>query len=366
MFVDEVTIYVKGGDGGDGSVSFRREKYVPRGGPNGGDGGKGGNVILHVSEKIDTLLDITSKVKFIAEDGGKGQNSNKNGKDGKDLIINIPKGTLVKDLKTGRIIKDLKRVGESIRIARGGKKGRGNVHFKSPTNQAPRFAEEGRRGQERWIKLELKLIADVGIIGLPNAGKSTFLARISSARPKIADYPFTTLQPQLGIVELEDYKRLVFADIPGLIEGAHSGLGLGNTFLRHIERTRVIIHLIDISATDPLEAYRMVRKELTLFSSKLSEKAEIIAINKADILDAKIGLKIAEDLSKKSSKPVYIISAVTGKNVKDIIKKAADLVDEENQEKHSSPPARIGTGGPARQSLSDVDESEEVEKLLSF
>lgn len=358
MFVDEVTIYVKGGNGGDGSVSFRREKYVPRGGPNGGDGGKGGNVILHVSEKIDTLLDITSKVKFIAEDGGKGQNSNKNGKDGKDLIINIPKGTLVKDLKTGRIIKDLKRIGESIKIARGGKKGRGNVHFKSPTNQAPRFAEEGRRGQERWIKLELKLIADVGIIGLPNAGKSTFLARISSARPKIADYPFTTLQPQLGIVELEDYKRLVFADIPGLIEGAHSGLGLGNTFLRHIERTRVIIHLIDISATDPLEAYRMVRKELTLFSSKLSEKAEIIAINKADILDEKIGLKIAEDLSRKSSKPVYIISAVTGKNVKDIIKKAVDLVDEENQEKHSSPPARIG--------LSDVDESEEVEKLLSF
>lgn len=358
MFVDEVTIYVKGGNGGDGSVSFRREKYVPRGGPNGGDGGKGGNVILHVSEKIDTLLDITSKVKFIAEDGGKGQNSNKNGKDGKDLIINIPKGTLVKDLKTGRIIKDMKRIGESIKIARGGKKGRGNVHFKSPTNQAPRFAEEGRRGQERWIKLELKLIADVGIIGLPNAGKSTFLARISSARPKIADYPFTTLQPQLGIVELEDYKRLVFADIPGLIEGAHSGLGLGNTFLRHIERTRVIIHLIDISATDPLEAYRMVRKELTLFSSKLSEKAEIIAINKADILDEKIGLKIAEGLSKKSSKPVYIISAVTGKNVKDIIKKAADLVDEENQEKYSSP--------PARQSLSDVDESEEVEKLLSF
>ena len=358
MFIDEVTIFVKGGNGGDGSVSFRREKYVPRGGPNGGDGGKGGNVILQVSEGIDTLLDITSKVKFIAEDGAKGQNSNKNGKDGKDLIINIPKGTLVKDLKTGRIIKDLKRIGESIRIARGGKKGRGNTHFKSPTNQAPRFAEEGRRGQERWIKLELKLIADAGIIGLPNAGKSTLLARISSARPKIADYPFTTLQPQLGIVELEDYKRLVFADIPGLIEGAHSGLGLGNTFLRHIERTRVIIHLIDISATDPLEAYRMVRKELTLFSSKLSEKAEIIAINKADILDAKIGLKIAEDLSRKLSKPVYTISAVTGKNVKDIIKKAADLVDEENQEKHSNP--------PARQSLSGVDGSEEVEKLLSF
>ena len=356
MFIDEATIFVKGGNGGDGGVSFRREKYVPRGGPNGGDGGKGGNVILHVNEKVDTLLDITSKVKFIAEDGGKGGNNNKNGKDGKDLIINIPKGTLVKDLKTGRVIKDLKEFEESIRIARGGKKGKGNAHFKSPTNQAPRFAEEGRRGQERWIKLELKLIADVGIIGLPNAGKSTFLARITSARPKIADYPFTTLQPQLGIVKLEDYKRLVFADIPGLIEGAHSGSGLGNTFLRHIERTRVIVHLIDISATDPLETYRLVRKELTLFSSKLSEKAEIIVLNKADILDVETGLNIAEDLNGKLSKPVYTISAVTGKNVKDIIKKAADLVDKENQEKHSCT--------PARHSLSDG--SGEMGKLLSY
>lgn len=356
MFIDEVTIFVKGGNGGNGDISFRREKYVPRGGPNGGNGGKGGNVILHVNEKVDTLLDITSKVKFIAEDGGKGKSNNKNGKDGKDLIINIPKGTLVKDLKTGRVIKDLKEFEESIRIARGGKKGKGNAHFKSPTNQAPRFAEEGRRGQERWIKLELKLIADVGIIGLPNAGKSTFLARITSARPKIADYPFTTLQPQLGIVELENYKRLVFADIPGLIEGAHSGSGLGNTFLRHIERTRVIVHLIDISATDPLETYRLVRKELTLFSSKLSEKAEIIVLNKADILDVETGLNIAEDLSRKLSKPVYTISAVTGKNVKDIIKKAADLVDKENQEKHSCT--------PARHCLSDG--SDEMGKLLSY
>ncbi len=223
MFIDEVRVYVKGGDGGDGCVSFRRERFIPRGGPNGGDGGNGGDVIIRASKQIDTLLDITSKVKFIAEDGGNGQNRNKNGKNGKDLIINVPKGTLIKDLKTGRIIKDLKENDESIKIARGGRRGRGNVYFKSPTNQTPRFAEEGRNGRDRWLRLELKLIADVGIIGLPNAGKSTFLSRISSARPKIADYPFTTLQPQLGIVELEDYKRLVFADIPGLIEGAHSG-----------------------------------------------------------------------------------------------------------------------------------------------
>ncbi len=268
MFIDEVRIYVKGGDGGDGAVSFRREKFVPRGGPNGGDGGNGGNVIIRANEKVDTLLDITSKVKFIAEDGGKGQNSNKNGKNGRDLIINVPKGTLVKDLKTGRTIKDLKENDVSITIARGGRRGRGNAYFKSPTDQTPHHAEDGRNGHERWLRLELKLIADIGIIGLPNAGKSTFLSRISSARPKIADYPFTTLQPQLGIVELENYKRLVFADIPGLIEGAHSGSGLGNTFLKHIERTRVVIHLIYISATDPLETYNLVRNELELFSSK--------------------------------------------------------------------------------------------------
>ncbi len=338
MFVDEVKIFVKGGDGGDGCVSFRREKFVPRGGPNGGDGGKGGDVILHVSERIDTLLDITSKVRFIAEDGDDGKNNNKNGRDGEDLIINVPKGTLVKDLKTGRIIKDLKDYGKSIRIARGGRKGRGNSHFKSPTNQTPRFAEEGRKGRERWIRLELKLIADVGIIGLPNAGKSTLLARISSARPKIADYPFTTLQPQLGIVELEDYKRLVFADIPGLIKGAHSGLGLGNTFLRHIERTRVIVHLIDISATDPLEAYRTVRKELTLFSTELSEKPEIIVLNKADILEAEACLDIVRDLSRKLSTSVYQISAVTGMNIGNLIKRAAELVDKGNE--HCRPHAR--------------------------
>ncbi|MHC4321294.1 MAG: GTPase ObgE [Planctomycetota bacterium] len=335
MFIDEVRIYVKGGDGGDGCVSFRREKFVPRGGPNGGDGGKGGNVIIRANKNIDTLLDITSKVKFLAEDGGKGQNSNKNGKDGRDLIINVPKGTLIKDLKTGRIIKDLKGNDVSITIARGGRRGRGNAYFKSPTDQTPRFAEEGRNGQERWLRLELKLIADIGIIGLPNAGKSTFLSRISSARPKIADYPFTTLQPQLGIVELEDYKRLVFADIPGLIEGAHSGSGLGNTFLRHIERTRVVVHLIDISVTDLLKTYNLVRKELALFSSKLSEKAEIVAINKSDILDMETSRIMAEDLSKKISKPVHLVSAVSGNNVKSLIKSAADLIDKENEEELS-------------------------------
>jgi GTP-binding protein len=331
MFIDEVRIYVKGGDGGDGCISFRRERFIPRGGPNGGDGGKGGDVIICANKNIDTLLDITSKVKFIAEDGGKGQNTNKTGKNGKDLVVHVPKGTLIKDLKTGRIIKDLKENDTSIKIARGGRKGRGNAYFKSPTDQTPRIAEEGRNGQERWLRLELKLIADIGIIGLPNAGKSTFLSSISSARPKIADYPFTTLQPQLGIVELEDYKRLVFADIPGLIEGAHSGSGLGNTFLRHIERTRVVVHLIDISSSDLLKTYNLVRNELALFSSKLSEKAEIVALNKSDILDMESSRIIAEDLSKKISKPVHVVSAVSGNNVKSLIKSAADLIDKEKE-----------------------------------
>lgn len=337
MFVDEASIYVKGGDGGNGAVSFRREKFVPRGGPNGGDGGKGGDVLIYVNEKIDTLLDITSRVKFIAEDGAKGMNKNKNGKDGSDLVINVPKGTLVKDLKTGRTIKDLKKVGESIKIARGGRKGKGNTHFKSATNQAPQFAQEGRKGLERRIKLELKLIADVGLIGLPNAGKSTLLSRISAARPKIANYPFTTLQPQLGIVEVGDYKRLVFADIPGIIEGAHRGTGLGNTFLRHIERTKIIVHLIDVSVKpDPLEAYHTIRKELDLFSPKLSEKPEIIVINKVDVLDTETCQDIVNDLSEKLSKSLYHISAVTGKNVENLIKDIASLIDKEiSEEKHN-------------------------------
>ena len=328
MLIDEASIYVKGGDGGDGCVSFRREKFIPRGGPNGGDGGKGGDVILYVNEKIDTLLDIKSK--SIAENGAKGGGNNRKGRDGKVLVINVPRGTLVKDLKTERIIKDLKNNGESIKIARGGKKGRGNACFKSATNQTPLYAEKGRKGQERWIKLELKLIADIGIIGLPNAGKSTLLSRISSAHPKVADYPFTTLQPQLGIVELEDYKRLVFADIPGLIKGAHSGLGLGNTFLKHIERTKAIIHLIDISAkTDALEAYYMINNELRLFNPKLCEKPEVIAANKIDLLDKKIYLKIIKDLGGKLSKPIYPISSATGKNLKNLIKRVASIIYDE-------------------------------------
>ncbi len=242
MFVDEAVIFVKGGDGGNGCVSFRREKYVPYGGPDGGDGGKGGDIIIHVSDKIDTLLDLTSRVKYIAGNGAHGKGSTKRGKDGNDLSINLPRGTVIKDRESGRILKDMDTAGENLVIARGGRGGRGNKCFATSTNQVPRQAEKGRPGEERWLILELKLLADVGLIGMPNAGKSTLLSRISAARPKIADYPFTTLQPQLGIVEVEDYRRFVVADIPGLIEGAHRGVGLGDEFLRHIERTRLLSH----------------------------------------------------------------------------------------------------------------------------
>lgn len=333
MFIDEVKIYVKGGDGGNGCVSFRREKYIPRGGPNGGDGGKGGDVILQTYEKIDTLLDLRPKSKYIARNGANGKGNNKKGKDGTNLIINVPKGTLVKDAYSGRTIKDLKGNNESIKIAKGGKYGRGNTYFKSSTNQTPQLAEEGRKGQARWIKLELKLIADVGIIGLPNAGKSTLLSQISAAHPKVGSYPFTTLQPHLGIVELEDYRRLVFADIPGIIKDAHSGHGLGNKFLRHIERTKILIHLIDVSTkTGPLDAYQMIRNELTLYNPKLGNKPEVIALNKIDLLDTQAYLNISSELSEKLSLKVYTISSATGKNVKNLINEVANLITAENDE----------------------------------
>ncbi len=331
MFVDEAAIFVKGGDGGNGCVSFRREKYVPHGGPDGGDGGKGGDVILHVSDKIDTLLDLTSRVKYIAESGAHGKGSTKDGKHGKDLIIDLPRGTVIKDKESGRILKDMSTVGETIVIARGGKGGRGNTHFASATNQVPRYAEKGKPGEERWLILELKLLADVGIIGMPNAGKSTLLSRISAARPKIADYPFTTLQPQLGIVEIDDYGRFVVADIPGLIEGAHKGIGLGDEFLRHIERTKLLVHLLDVSPfarMDPFDAYRIVRDELKQYSPQLAAKREIVVANKLDLLDPETGDKCIQTLEEKISKSVCPVSLITGKNINTLLKMIASALSE--------------------------------------
>lgn len=331
MFVDEAVIFVKGGDGGNGCVSFRREKYIPHGGPDGGDGGKGGDVILHVSNKKDTLLDLTSRVKYIAESGAHGKGSTKKGKDGKDLIIDLPRGTVIKDKESGRILKDMSISGESIVIARGGRGGRGNKHFATSTNQVPRKAEKGKPGEERWLILELKLLADVGLIGMPNAGKSTLLSRISAARPKIADYAFTTLQPQLGIVEVEDYGRFVVADIPGLIEGAHKGTGLGDEFLRHIERTKLLVHLLDVSpfaCSNPADAYCIVRNELRQYNPSLAEKPEIVIANKMDLLDAETGNRCIQTLEEKISKPVCPVSMVTGRNIGTLIHMIVSALNE--------------------------------------
>jgi len=316
MFIDKAKIWVKAGDGGNGCMSFRREKFIPKGGPDGGDGGRGGNVYFEAVENLDTLMDFAGKHHWRAQNGQPGSGNNKHGANGQDLIIPVPPGTLIYDADLNLLLKDLNEVGIKVRICRSGRGGKGNKAFATSTNQTPRYAEPGKKGQERNIRLELKLIADVGIVGMPNAGKSTLISRCSSARPKIADYPFTTLEPVLGIVEISDFRRFVMADIPGLIEGAHDGAGLGFEFLRHIERTRIIVHILDIMPTDnstPAENYKLIRRELARYSKALAKKAEIIVANKID-LDP--DGKIVKELKKKIRKTVYPISAVTGAGVK--------------------------------------------------
>ncbi len=311
-------------------MSFRREKYIPHGGPDGGDGGKGGDVVLYVDGKIDTLLDISSRVKYRAGNGAHGKGNTRDGKYGKDLIVRVPRGTVVIDKESGRILKDMETAGESIVIARGGKGGRGNKHFATSTNQVPRYAEKGQPGEERWLILQLKLLADVGLIGMPNAGKSTLLSRLSAARPKIAAYPFTTLQPQLGIVELENFRRFVMADIPGLIEGAHKGVGLGDEFLKHIERTKLLVHLLDVSPSamvDAADAYRTVRNELEQFNPQLAEKREIVVANKIDLMETETWSERILALEKKIAKPVCPVSMVTGKNLETLLKLIASALD---------------------------------------
>lgn len=286
MFVDEAIIHVKAGNGGNGAIAFRREKYIPKGGPDGGDGGDGGSVIFQADPNKNTLLDFSGQHHWHARNGEPGMGKKMAGKSGPDLYIHVPPGTMIFDADHQILLADLDVPGKQVVICKGGCGGRGNWHFRSPTNQAPRYAEPGGEGQERNLRLELKLIADVGLVGMPNAGKSTLLRAISAARPKVADYPFTTLEPQLGIVELSGDRRLVVADIPGLIEGAHAGAGLGHDFLRHIERTKVLVHMLDmfpVDGSDPAENYRKIRGELEAFSPKLSQKREIIAANKMDL-----------------------------------------------------------------------------------
>lgn len=320
MFIDEATIYVKAGDGGDGCISFRREKHVPRGGPNGGDGGNGGSIYIMAQVGINTLMDVSQRARQIAENGAPGTGHLRHGKYGRDVLICVPVGTIVHDVDRKVVLKDMDTDGERICLVQGGKGGRGNKRFATATNQTPREAEPGRPGQERTIYLELKLVADVGLVGFPNSGKSTLLARLSKARPKIADYPFTTLHPQLGIVEAHDSERFVMADIPGLIEGAHRGVGLGDEFLKHIERTRIILHLVDGApppgAPPPDVAYRQIRHELTSYSEQLAARPELVVLTKMDITEAAEGLKL---LSEKVDKTVYAISAVTGVGLSELV-----------------------------------------------
>lgn len=313
MFIDRAEIYVRGGKGGNGCVSFRREKYIPKGGPDGGDGGHGGNVYIVADPTITTLLDFTGHHHWTAQNGQAGMGKNRSGKSGADRVVRVPPGTLIYDRDSGRLLKDLDEPEMKVLIARGGRGGKGNQNFATARYQAPRFAFPGGDPDERWLRLELKLIADVGLVGLPNAGKSTLLSRVSRARPKIADYPFTTIEPQLGIVELSNYRRFVMADIPGLIEGAHEGVGLGDDFLRHIERTRVIVHLIDVHPIvehpTPVEAYQVIRNELQKYSKDLANKPELIVANKIDLAD---NLSAVEELQDALGREVFAISGVTG------------------------------------------------------
>src|SRR5881227_716265 len=286
MFIDRAKIFIKAGDGGAGALSFRREKYVPRGGPDGGNGGRGGNVILEVSRQLNSLQDYRFKHHFAAGRGGRGGGSRRHGKDANDLILQVPPGTLVKD-EEGKTIADLVAANQRLIVGRGGRGGRGNASFKSATRQTPRFAELGEPGESRWLWLELKLIADAGLIGLPNAGKSTLLSAASAARPKIGDYPFTTLEPVLGVVELGEDVTFVMADLPGLIEGAHAGAGLGLEFLRHVERTKLLLHVIDVSTTgrDPVDDFLTISRELELYNADLLSKPQLVAASKMDALD---------------------------------------------------------------------------------
>jgi GTP-binding protein len=327
-FIDEAIITVESGGGGRGCVSFRREKHVPRGGPDGGDGGKGGDVILKSTSRRRTLFPFQLKRQFKAKNGAHGQGKQKTGRNGKDLIIEMPPGTLVKDADTSEVLKDFTAADESYIAVQGGQGGQGNARFKTSTNRTPRYAQPGEDGQNRRLKLELKLLADVGIIGLPNAGKSTLISKISSATPKIGNYPFTTLTPTLGVVETSWSEPFVVADIPGLIEGAHQGVGLGTQFLRHIERTRILIHLIDAEIIDPehpLDHFKTVNRELKSFNPQLTQKPQIVALNKMDLP----GAQAAADafMAALDAEPVILISAIKQKGVKKLISRILELLD---------------------------------------
>ncbi|HXC93984.1 MAG TPA: GTPase ObgE [Geobacteraceae bacterium] len=328
-FIDEVKIFASAGDGGSGCVSFRREKFIPLGGPNGGDGGKGGDLIIEVSARLSTLYDLRLHPHQRAQRGKNGMGSDRHGAGGEDLIMQVPLGTIVKDAETGEVITDLTEPGQRIVFLKGGRGGQGNARFATSTNKAPKFAQPGEPGEERVIRLELKLMADVGLLGFPSVGKSSFITKVSAARPKIADYPFTTLKPHLGVVEYKNYRTFVMADIPGIIEGAHDGAGLGHRFLRHVERTRILLHLLDPCRThdsNPLDDYETLNRELALFNPELSEKPQIIVINKIDLPDVQALLPEIMPYFEKLGLEVFPVSAATGEGIPALLDEIAGKI----------------------------------------
>ncbi len=325
QFIDEARVHVQAGNGGKGAVAFRREKYVPKGGPSGGDGGDGASVVMVVDGGMSTLLDFRYRKEYQAPSGQPGANKDKYGRGGEDLVLRVPPGTQIFDAATGDLVADLRRDGERFVVARGGKGGRGNIHFATPTDRAPRRSEPGLAGEERDLRLELKLLADVGLLGFPNVGKSSLIARVSAARPKIADYPFTTLVPNLGMVRLHGERSFVVADVPGLIEGAHRGTGLGDRFLRHLERTRVLVHLLDATAGNgrtPLRDYEALNRELRLYDPRLAERPQIVAINKIDVPEVRRKLKTLAAPFKRRGLELMAVSAATGEGVPQLLEAA--------------------------------------------
>jgi len=323
MFVDKARIFIKAGNGGNGSISFHREKYVAAGGPDGGDGGKGGNIIFRVDTGLTTLMDFKYKRKYVAENGGDGWGKRQRGKNGNDTVIYVPCGTLIRDAESNRLLADMSGEDKEVILARGGNGGWGNSHFSTPTRQTPNFAKNGRAGDERMVTLELKLLADVGLIGFPNVGKSTILSKTTKADPKIANYHFTTLEPNLGVCSVGEHMSFVLADIPGIIEGASEGVGLGHEFLRHIERTRLLVHVVDVSSIegrDPVEDFKIINKELSEYDMELEERPQIIAANKTDIIQDEDAYNRFLEFAKDKGYEVFPISAATGKGVDDLMK----------------------------------------------
>lgn len=326
MFIDRAKIYVKAGDGGDGAVSFRREKYIPRGGPDGGDGGKGGSVAFVVDPSMRTLLDFRYRRHLKAERGGNGAGRNRTGKSGRDLLIPVPAGTIVSDVDTGDELGDLIAEGDRLIVAKGGKGGRGNARFASSTRRTPRIAEKGEPGEERTLRVDLKVIADVGLVGLPSAGKSTLLSRLTAANPRVASYPFTTLNPNLGVVNREG-NTFIIADIPGIIEGAHEGKGLGLEFLRHVERTRVLVYVVDVGSSDPIGDLTTLEREIQIYSEALARKVKVVVANKMDLPGAEKGFKRLKEALFARSTACHPISALTGEGVEDLVDQIHSLLE---------------------------------------